>query len=77
MSVERTWRCRDRLTSGGLVAMSRGVPGFEWEGLPIDLMPRILAEIVTEEMVETRALFCWLIDATAESPWQNDLRESG
>jgi antitoxin component YwqK of YwqJK toxin-antitoxin module len=77
MSVERTWRCRDRLTSGGLVAMSRGVPGFEWEGLPIDLMPRILAEIVTEEMVETRALYSWLIDATAESPWQNDLRESG
>jgi hypothetical protein len=55
--------------------MSKGVPGFEWEGIHIDLMPRVLAEIVTDEMVETRALFCWLCDETAESPWQSDLRE--
>jgi len=76
MSVERTWRCRDKLTSGGLVAMSKGVPGFVWEGLEIDLMPRVIAEIVADEMVETRALFCWLVDATAQSPWQSDLREA-
>jgi len=39
-------------------------------------MPRVIAEIVADEMVETRALFCWLVDATAQSPWQSDLREA-
>jgi antitoxin component YwqK of YwqJK toxin-antitoxin module len=76
MAVERTWRCRDKLTSGGLVAMTKGVPGFEWEGIHIDLMPRILVEIMTEEQIETRALFCWLCDPAAQSPWQSDLRDS-
>jgi hypothetical protein len=74
MSIERTWRCRDKLTSGGLVAMTRGVPGFEWEGMAIDAMPRVLAEVMTEEYLEVRAMFLWLCDETARSPWQSDLR---
>jgi hypothetical protein len=74
MSIERTWRCRDKLTSGGLVAMTRGVPGFEWEGMAIDTMPRVLAEVMTEEYLEVRAMFLWLCDETARSPWQSDLR---
>jgi antitoxin component YwqK of YwqJK toxin-antitoxin module len=75
MAIERAWRCRDKLTSGGLVAMSKGVPGFVWEGIDIDLMPRLLAEIMAEEHAEVRALFCWLCDGTAQSPWQDDLRD--
>jgi hypothetical protein len=74
MSIERTWRCRDKLASGGLVAMTRGVPGFEWEGMAIDAMPRVLAEVMTEEYLEVRAMFLWLCDETARSPWQSDLR---
>ena len=76
LSIERTWRCRDKLTSGGLLAMTRGVPGFEWEGIAIDEMPRVLAEVMTEEYLEVRAMFLWLCDATARSPWQSDLREA-
>jgi hypothetical protein len=75
MAIERAWRCRDKLTSGGLVALTKGIPGFEWEGIHVDLMPRLLAEIMTEEQIEVRALFCWLCDAAAESPWQDDLRD--
>ena len=75
MSIERAWRCRDKLASGGLVAMSKGVPGFEWEGMPIDGMSRAVAEVMTEEHVEVRAMFLWLCDATARSPWQSDLRD--
>ena len=75
MAIERTWRCRDKLTSGGLVAMSKGVPGFEWEGMHIDAMPRVLVEVMTEEHVEVRAMFLWLCDGTAQSPWQSDLRD--
>jgi antitoxin component YwqK of YwqJK toxin-antitoxin module len=75
MAIERAWRCVDKLTSGGLVAMSKGVPGFEWEGVAIDVMPRALIEIAADEHAEVRALFCWLCDATAQSPWQGDLRD--
>jgi hypothetical protein len=76
MSIERTWRCRDKLTSGGLIAMTRGVPGFDWEGIAIDEMPRVLAEVMTEEYLEVRAMFLWLCDGTARSPWQSDLRDA-
>ena len=75
MSIERAWRCRDKLSSGGLVAMSKGVPGFEWEGMHIDAMSPALAEIMTDEHVEVRAMFLWLCDGTAQSPWQSDLRD--
>jgi hypothetical protein len=75
MAIERAWHCRDKLTSGGLVAMSKGVPGFAWEGVHIDVMPRALVEVMADEYIDLRALFCWLCDASAQSPWQSDLRE--
>ena len=74
MSVERAWRCRDKLQTAGLRAMTRGVPGFVWEGIEIDLMPAVLAEIVADEHVELRALFYWLCDQGIQSPWQDNLR---
>ncbi len=76
MSVERTWRCRDKLSTGGLRALTQRLPGFEWEGMEIDEMPGVLAEIATEQYVETRAVFYWLCDAQIRSPWQDDLRDN-
>jgi hypothetical protein len=76
MSIERAWRCRDKLTTGGLVAMSKGVPGFTWEGIDIDEMPRALVDVMTDEHVEMRAMFLWLCDEEAQSPWQSDLRSA-
>jgi MORN repeat variant len=74
MSVERTWRCRDKLTTGGLRALTQGLPGFTWEGFEIELLPTVLAQIATEEYLEMRALFYWLCDAGVQSPWQDNLR---
>jgi hypothetical protein len=75
MSVERTWRCRDKLTTAGLRAMTRGMAGFVWEGIDIDELPIVLAEIAADEHVEMRALFFWLCDAGIQSPWQDNLRD--
>jgi hypothetical protein len=74
MFVERVWRCRDKLMTSGLRALTQGVPGFVWEGVEIDLLPRVLAEIAADEHVEARALFYWLADAGVQSPWQDNLR---
>ncbi len=74
MSIERLWRCRDKLITGGLRALTQGVPGFVWEGLEIDLVPAVLAEIAADEHVEMRAVFYWLCDAGVQSPWQDNLR---
>jgi hypothetical protein len=74
MSIERLWRCRDRLITGGLRAMTQGVPGFVWEGLEVDLLPGVLAEIASDEFLEMRAIFYWLCDEGVQSPWQANLR---
>jgi hypothetical protein len=74
MSIERLWRCRDRKITGGLRAMTQGVPGFIWEGTEIDLLPIVLAEIAADEYLEMRAIFYWLCDAGVQSPWQDNLR---
>jgi hypothetical protein len=74
MSIERLWRCRDKLITGGLRALTKGVPGFVWEGLEIDLVPAVLAEIAADEHLEMRAVFYWLCDAGVQSPWQSNLR---
>ncbi|HET6148505.1 MAG TPA: hypothetical protein VFH68_13310 [Polyangia bacterium] len=76
MSIERAWRCRDKLTSGGLVAMCKGVPGFTWEGIDIDEMPLALTDVMADEHVEIRAMFLWLCDDEAQSLWQGDLRSA-
>jgi hypothetical protein len=74
LSIERLWRCRDRLVTGGLRAMTQGVPGFKWEGIEIDLLPIVLAEIAADEFREMRAVFYWLCDEGVQSPWQNNVR---
>jgi antitoxin component YwqK of YwqJK toxin-antitoxin module len=74
LSVARVWRCRDQLSTAGLRSMTQGFPGFSWEGVDIDGMPSVLAEIATEEYLEMRAIFYWLCDAGIQSPWQDNLR---
>jgi hypothetical protein len=74
MSIERLWRSRDRLITGGLRAMTQGVPGFTWEGVEIDALSPVLVEFAAEEYLEMRAVFYWLCDEGVQSPWQNNLR---
>jgi tetratricopeptide (TPR) repeat protein len=74
MAIERLWRSRDRLITGGLRAMTQGVPGFVWEGLEIDAMSPVLVEIAADEYLEMRAVFYWLCDQGVQSPWQDNLR---
>ncbi len=74
MTMERTWRCRDKLNTSGLLALTKGIPGFDWEGTPIDLVPATLAEVALGEYLEARAVFSWLCDPANRSPWQDDLR---
>jgi len=75
MIMERTWRCHDKLNSTGLLALTKGIPGFEWAGTAIDLVPGVLAEVALDEYVEARAIFAWLCDGQNQSPWQDDLRQ--
>jgi hypothetical protein len=44
MIVHRTWRIKDRLTTGSLLSRSKGVPSFEWHGVDIDAFAARLAE---------------------------------
>jgi hypothetical protein len=74
LSVERLWRCRDKLTTAGLRALTQKIPGFAWEGIEIDALPAVLVEIAGDEYLEMRALFYWLCDAGVQSPWQDNLR---
>jgi hypothetical protein len=74
MSIERLWRSRDRLLTGGLRAMTQGVPGFVWEGAEIDLLSPVLVEFAADEYLEMRAVFYWLCDEGVQSPWQDNLR---
>ena len=75
MVVRRTWRIKDRLASGSLIARSQGVPGFEWQGIDIDELPRHLAEMAAAEYVAARSMFIWLASADALSPFQDDIRD--
>ena len=75
MTVERTWRCRDKLRTSGLLALTKGVPGFDWEDTQIDLVPAALADVALDQYLEARAVFSWLCDRANRSPWQNDLRD--
>ena len=74
MSIERLWRSRDRLITGGLRAMTQGIAGFTWEGTDIDALSPVLIEFAAEEYLEMRAVFYWLCDEGVQSPWQDNLR---
>lgn len=73
-TLQRVWRCRDKLNTSGLLAMTKGVPGFDWEGTAIDLLPKALVDVPLGEYLERRAMFAWLCDPANRSPWQDDLR---
>ena len=75
MSIERHWRARDRLQTAGLLARTKGIRGFEWEGVDIDDLPAVLAEMAAHEYTDMRALFFFLCDDRQESPWQDNLRK--
>jgi hypothetical protein len=74
--VRRTWRIKDRLGSGSLISRSQGVPGFEWQGVDIDALPRHLAEVAAAEYVAVRSMFLWLAGPDALSPFQDDIRDA-
>jgi hypothetical protein len=73
--VTRCWRAQDRLKTGGLLARANGVPGFSWQGLDIDGVPRHLARAIAEEYLRARAMFVWLASPDVASPFQVDLRD--
>jgi hypothetical protein len=74
-SMERAWRCRDKRNSGGLLALTKGIAGFDWAGTAIDFVPSVLVEVAIDEYLEVRAVFTWLCDPFNRSLWQADLRE--
>ena len=76
LSIERLWRCRDRIVTGGLRAMTQGVPNARWEGVEIDVPARRpRAEMIAaDEYREMRAIFYWLCDEGVQSPWQDNVR---
>jgi len=75
MIVRRTWRIKDRLASGGLIARSQRVPGFEWQGVYVDALPRHLVEVAVAEYVGVRSMFLWLA-SDAMTPFQDDIRDA-
>jgi hypothetical protein len=75
MIVRRTWRIKDRLASGGLIARSQRVPGFEWQGVDVDALPRHLVEVAVAEYVGVRSMFLWLA-SDAITPFQDDIRDA-
>ena len=75
--LERAWRCHDKMNTSGLLAITKGIPGFEWEGTEIDLIPSALVPLALGEYIEARAVFSWLCDPMNRSPWQEDLRAPG
>jgi antitoxin component YwqK of YwqJK toxin-antitoxin module len=76
MAIERQWRAWDKLTTGGIMALSKGVRAFEWEGLDIDFISPALVELVAQEYTDLRAVFFFLCDDRQESPWQDNLRRA-
>jgi len=74
--VTRCWRAQDRVSTGGLLARSNGVPGFAWQGIDIDALPPQLAQAAAEEYIRARSAFLWLASPDVASPFQLDLRES-
>lgn len=76
MSAQRLLRIRDKLHMGGWRARNEEIPGFDWEGIDIDLMSPHLATIAEVEYAEMQAMFKWLCGDQNRSPWQDNLRGS-
>lgn len=73
-ATTRCFRAYDQLRSGGLVARTRGVPDFEWEGRNIATLGPSLVEMAAAEHLELRAMFFWLLFSQNLSPFQSDVR---
>lgn len=76
MAAARLWRCRDRVHMRGMGARTQGIPGFEWNGVDIDVLPSSLTSMAMFEYQEMQALMYWLTDTDNRSPWQDNLRGS-
>jgi antitoxin component YwqK of YwqJK toxin-antitoxin module len=76
MAVKRHWRAHDRTTTGGLLALSNGVPGFTWEGMDIDAVPPHFVSTVVAEYLAVRSMFLWLASPDTLSPFQDDIRQA-
>lgn len=75
MAISRHWRAQDAVATGGLRALTAGVPGFAWEEMEIDAVPRMFAEMACDEYLEMRSVFLFLASPENLSPFQNDLRQ--
>lgn len=73
-AIERAFRAKDQLQSGGLVSRSRGVPSFTWEGIPVDELDSTFAALAANEYLEIRSMFVWILFEANVSPFQSDIR---
>lgn len=76
MIIQKQWRIHDRLTTGGLLALSSGAPGFKWQDIDIDLLPQHFVATVAAEYLAVRSMFLWLTSPLSLSPFQDDLRDA-
>jgi antitoxin component YwqK of YwqJK toxin-antitoxin module len=74
MALTRAFRAHDAIVTNGLRSMTQGVPGFAWEGLDVDELPRTFAQMAADEYLELRAVLLWLSNPGNVSPFQDDLR---
>jgi hypothetical protein len=75
-AMQRVFRIRDQLATGGLVSRARGVPSFVWEGLDVASLSMRFSEIAKCQFVERRAMFFFLLFPQNLSPFQSDLRQA-
>jgi hypothetical protein len=76
MIISRYWRAQDGVVTGGLRSVTHGVPGFTWEEMDIDGMPRHFVEMAHQEYLEMRAAILYLASPENASPFQADLRQT-
>lgn len=76
MIVKRHWRVNDKLTTGGLLALTNRIPGFAWQGLDLDVVPTHLVQTIAAEYGAARSMFLWLVSPETLSPLQDDLRDA-
>jgi len=71
----QVFRVQDSLQTRGLRSKARGLPVARWEGLNVDALEPLLAEMAFREAREMRAVLYWLGDEECRSLWQDDLRD--
>jgi hypothetical protein len=75
-AIQRRFRARDGLATGGLVSRKRGVPSFTWEGSDVGAVDPHLLGVAADEYLEIRSVFLWLLWPQNLSPFQSDLRKN-